>query len=565
MRMQSFEVAGVFLLAVLAATPTVVGAQRRAAGPTGVAAGTAAAATLTWNSVEGALSYSVRRWKQDDPRCCNNSVAALDAKTATWTDGGPRNEGFPLAGVYVFEVTAVLANGTSGATVVNWQRPDAVPIVSRGNPEPLKGVGTLPELPAPVGVSARNDPAGLVLTWNPVPGATGYQIDAAPTGNGPWTSLLSAPIAATQFVHVPTGGWTANSRGLLATTVAYYRVSAARAFVVSGTASIVPFIYHPPINPLGVSASQSGASLIVSWNPVAGAIGYTVWATATRNAPLVQLQVGGQATSATFVALIPSGLAPSNYRAATFGVSAKFPPQGAPGVDALRSGQAVPVYDPALCWPPGGEQPSASAQPVSAPVQNELGVTLSWPFIGQVIAYRVARAAVGSAQWESIACLTPGVDGAGIVRFGGQYGESGGLSPTTTTLTDQSVALRASSYQYRVTAIGVTGPDGKRSTSDGIVTVPLFAPAPIPVGITTSAAGANPKWVRLAWPVATPLPNAMVTSSYGYFAFIRPEDKDPPGTHVVNGALPGTHTFTLTPVSSSGVPGLATNVTVVVP
>ncbi|MDQ6887157.1 MAG: hypothetical protein M3068_07650 [Gemmatimonadota bacterium] len=74
------------LLSLLAAAP--VAAQP---APTRLAVtGTSASATVTWQPVEGAVSYSVKRWKQDDLRCCNNAVA--DLTTTTWTDNGPTKE-----------------------------------------------------------------------------------------------------------------------------------------------------------------------------------------------------------------------------------------------------------------------------------------------------------------------------------------------------------------------------------------------------------------------------------------------------------------------------------------
>jgi hypothetical protein len=113
-------------------------------------AGSAVAATVTWNQVQGAVGYSVKRWKQDDLKCCNNEVQGLSVKALTWTDEGANREGFPLAGVYVFQVTVTMDNGTSGATVVNWQRPDPAPVGSRASQlaaRPLQTVG----LAAPTG------------------------------------------------------------------------------------------------------------------------------------------------------------------------------------------------------------------------------------------------------------------------------------------------------------------------------------------------------------------------------------------------------------------------------
>ena len=546
----------------IAAVPGVGLAQRGTPGPSGVAVtGSAVAATVTWNPVNGAVAYSVKRWKQDDPKCCNNEAQGLSVKAPTWTDNGASQEGFPVAGVYVFEVTVAMDNGTSGATVINWQRPDPAPVVPRGGRIATKPLQTV-NLAAPTGVAARNDPGGLVLSWQPVPGATGYQIDAAPTATGPWGPLVSVPIAATQFAYTPPQAWAATSRGLRATTATYYRISAAHSLAVSGSSTVVPFIFHPPFNPSGASAAQSGANVTVSWNPVAGASGYTVSAQ-FGTMPSTQLQVSGQATSATFPGLVGSGLPATSYKlGASFKVTAQFPPQGTSGYDAAPGRGAIMVDDPSLCWSPGGEQPGGPAQAVSAPAQSEMGVTVSWPFSGQVLAYRVDRTAGGSPQWESLACLAPGADGINFLQNLGSY--KGGTGPmASTTLSDQSVALRSSnSYQYRVTSIGPAGSNGKRVTGEGFATVAMGAPPPLSVGVVTNAPGALNKFVRLTWAATNPYAHQVVSSSYGYVAFV--SRGEVPGLSV-DPAIAGTHVFTVTPIFSNGVAGPATNVTVVVP
>jgi hypothetical protein len=188
-----------------------------------------------------------------------------------------------------------------------------------------------------------------------------------------------------------------------------------------------------------------------------------------------------------------------------------------------------------------------------------MGVNLSWPFSGQVLAYRVDRAAVGSPQWQTLACVWPGADASapqGGTSFKGAF--------ASTSLFDQSVELRGSnSYQYRVTSIGPVNPNGTRSTAEGIATVSLVAPAPLPVGVVTTPAGAVNKWLRLTWAATNPYAYQIVSSSYGYLAVVT--KLDPPGVHLVNPAIAGTHVFTVTPVFANGVAGPATNVSVVVP
>ena len=92
------------LVSTIVAGP--IRAQRVSAPISLQVTGTAASAAVSWRPVEGAVSYSVRRWKQDNPKCCTNAVEGLTE--TTWTDQGPAREGFLQPGVYVFEVTAQL-------------------------------------------------------------------------------------------------------------------------------------------------------------------------------------------------------------------------------------------------------------------------------------------------------------------------------------------------------------------------------------------------------------------------------------------------------------------------
>ena len=518
------------LAAVLVlAFPGSLLAQR---GPTGLAVtGTAASATITWQAVTGGVSYSVKRWKADDLRCCNNASSSLGKPT--WTDVGATNEGFSQAGIYVFEVTVVMEDRTTGTSQVSWTRPDAAPVISR-EALTVKTVQTL-SLAAPARVRVRNDPAALVFSWEAVSGATGYQIDAAAVPEGPWTPLVPAPIAATQFAYTPPAG-----------TLTYYRISAALSLAVSPNATIMPFIYQIPLNPLGVSAAQSGSNVIVSWNPVRGASGYTV------SAPFGSLQVGSGATSATLTGVIQPGL--SGYNVISVNVTAQFPT----GTSGERPSLGIFLpFDPSQCWPPAGEQPGGSGQTLAPPTVTASTVTLSWTMNGQVVAYRVDRAPAGSAQWESLACVKPltAIDYGHLVR----------VSSPTTVFQDQSIALRPStSYQYRITSIGAPDASGNRASKESVVTA-TTAPAPIlAVGaVAASAAGTTPS-VRLSWPWASGLSGiSLITSSYGLRLGGWRLSREDPAT--VFNVPHGTHSFTVTPLNLNGVPAATTTVTVVVP
>ena len=125
-----------FAAGVLLALPAMLQAQR-GTGPAGIAVtGTAASATVSWQAMAGAVSYSVRRWKQDDLKCCNNAASGI-GKPA-WVDYGASNEGFAQAGVYVFEVSVLLDDKTTGVSQFSWTRPET-PAASLAVPAPVSG------------------------------------------------------------------------------------------------------------------------------------------------------------------------------------------------------------------------------------------------------------------------------------------------------------------------------------------------------------------------------------------------------------------------------------------
>jgi hypothetical protein len=544
-RSQCGAVTAILLLAL----PASLTAQK-GTGPTGIAVtGTAASATVTWEPVAGALSYSVKRWKQDDLRCCNNAVGKLGKPT--WIDYGVSESGFPQSGTYVFEVGVVLDNNTTGASQFLWTRPDpvAATLISPP-PPPTLTVNTLPtlSLAAPAGVVIRNDVSALVFNWQPVYGATGYQIDTGPAVDGPWTPLVPAPIAITQFAYTP-----------VPATLMYYRVSAAHSLAVSATSTIVPFVYEVPLNPLGVSGTQSGSNVTVAWNPVPGADAYT----ATASLGLTQvggLEAHGTETSATFVGVVSPLTTSNDYL--LLKVVAHFPPSGAPGVDVPHVGTAFLIINqPSTCWPAAGELPPTAGQTLAAPIASAGGMTLTWPMSGQVIAYRVDRALAGSGQWIPLACLRPG---AGSINSGSRTATS-----STTTFQDASIALQPSTaYQYRITALGPADATGKRLTYESIVTGITSAKQTLVVGAVVGS-NTTGRYVQLSWQtLSAGTKNVLIRNSYG----------DRRDAATMNGGFSvgttavrflkvpsGTHTFAVTPVYVSGTPAATTTISVIVP
>ncbi|HJR36392.1 MAG TPA: hypothetical protein VJ817_15655, partial [Gemmatimonadales bacterium] len=137
--------AGAFPATVVAATPPALPGQPpsppRQPGPHSGSASQSQAATggsvptvvanvavtqgtagpvVSWLPVSMPAVYAVRRWKVDDAACCNAASAPTPALVAPpWQDVPP-----PVAGTYVYEVTATMAGGVAigQAQFVSFQR-----------------------------------------------------------------------------------------------------------------------------------------------------------------------------------------------------------------------------------------------------------------------------------------------------------------------------------------------------------------------------------------------------------------------------------------------------------
>jgi hypothetical protein len=394
-------------------------------------------------------------------------------------------------------------------------------------------------LAAPAGVTVRNDPTSLAFSWRSVAGASGYQVEVGPQPAGPWTPLTQPSIAATQFVH------TTPAVGVLS----YYRFSAVRALSVAGAPTVVPWMFLGPVGPLGMSAVQQGANVVVSWVPVAGATGYTARAAGGKGSMLA----GAGASSVTFVGPgdPASFVSPYTTHDWFFAIeaqgTAQFPELGGRWSGALL-GAGITAGDPTKCWPAAGAAPGGSVTTITAPSVGSVGLTLSWPKSGQALAYRVERNnASGTGPWVPLGCM---------------------VAKPTSTFQDQSIDLKPStSYQYRVTGIEPGSVAGTYVAGTTTTTITTAAPESHAVGVTAVVVAGVGR-VSLTWPPLSALVKAyLITSSYGYHG-IASQSSDYGSSfnsHNVRSVPSGTHTFTVTALYSNGAPAGSNTVTAVVP
>ncbi len=132
------------------------------AGPAPVGlsvSGTPAAASVAWQAMPNATSYSISRWLKNDPTVCRGSSGSLTS--LQWSDGvGAAG----CAGTFVYSLSASYADGSVGTAQVEWTSP-------------------LPTNPASLTGTVKGD--GIVeLTWPAVAGASYYLLWGPGLANG---------------------------------------------------------------------------------------------------------------------------------------------------------------------------------------------------------------------------------------------------------------------------------------------------------------------------------------------------------------------------------------------
>jgi len=137
-------------------------------------------------TVAGAVNYVVARYTHNGTKfvSCdlwvNPSVASLGTPDSTWTLASTFNV---FNWLYFRGVT----------TRTDAFRVDQFRIASRWD-------DIVPKLPgAPTGFNATADDLLVTLSWNAVPGATGYQVKRSASSGGPYT-VIAANVAQTSFV-----------------------------------------------------------------------------------------------------------------------------------------------------------------------------------------------------------------------------------------------------------------------------------------------------------------------------------------------------------------------------
>lgn len=284
--------------------PTVVSSVSVTQGTTGP--------VVSWQPVPVRAMYSVRRWKIDDAVCCNNTSGPTPTLTVPpWQDVPP-----PVAGTYVYEVTAAMAGGTASgqAQFVVFQSGGQIATVAPSQPPPppatalpaapvtgsITPMSPQPAGPASMGSTSANPNAGpgpltasplpvwgAGVRWAEVTGAVRYEVERGASAQ----SFGSFANVTTATQQAQAGTYGLDDLTVQPGSTTYYRV---RAFFSNGTPSLyspvarydapirVPYItnlttlkvFSGPLSPAGPLGGYRGVRW--GWAAVTGALAYAI-------------------------------------------------------------------------------------------------------------------------------------------------------------------------------------------------------------------------------------------------------------------------------------------------
>lgn len=227
---------------------------------------------LSWTAVSGATGYNVYRGTSAGGEAA--SPVASNVPAPTFTDTGLTN-----GTTYFYKVAAVNANGAGEKSNEASAKPAATP------------------LPAPSGLTATPGDKQVVLSWNAVTGATGYNVYRGTSAGGEAANPVGANVSAAAFTDT----------GLTNGTTYFYKVSAIDANGTgekSAEASAKPAPAPPPPAPTGLTVLPGDKQNQLTWNAVNGATSYNVYrGTKANGESTTALMTGITAASFTDIGL----------------------------------------------------------------------------------------------------------------------------------------------------------------------------------------------------------------------------------------------------------------------
>ncbi len=274
--------------------------------------------TISWNPVPGATSYNIYSSTTAGVTTATGTKIANASSPAIQT-------GLTDGTAYYYIVTAVNAIGESAAPAEVSATP-AAPVAVPA---------------APAGVTAVPGDGQVTISWNPVPGATSYNIYSSTTAGV--TTATGTKIANASSPAIQTGLTDGTAYYYIVTAVNAIGESAAPAEVSATPAAPVAV----PAAPAGVTAVPGDGQVTISWNPVPGATSYNIyWSTTAGVTTATGTEITGARNpkrkqtsankSAAELAAAPEYFNQGAYNT-LFGASYPFTLPYSAGLDALRT------------------------------------------------------------------------------------------------------------------------------------------------------------------------------------------------------------------------------------
>ena len=303
--------------------------------------------TLTWTSQPNIVSYKVE--SSTDGGVTWATLSPAPTTTTTTYSSLSSNA------TYVFRVSATNTSGTS------------IPSLTRTVVTFLSA----PNVFQTTVISASE----IDVNWNPVIGATGYNIQRSSNGGTTWTALVTSSLTGASTVFADTT--------VAAGTTYAYRIAATNA---SGSSAWFAgtTVTSVPAAPTLTAAAASASSITLSWTAPASATGYkverssdggTTWTTLTANqaAPTVTYTSGGLLADTTYTYRV-SAINGSGTSVPSATASAKTPLASISGFTAT----VISAGEIDLAWSPITD---ATAIKIERSLNGTTWVTLSTPSV----------------------------------------------------------------------------------------------------------------------------------------------------------------------------------------
>ncbi|MEO7098790.1 MAG: LamG-like jellyroll fold domain-containing protein, partial [Luteolibacter sp.] len=312
------------------------------AAPSGLTATAGnAQVSLTWSSVSGATSYSVKR---------------------STISGGPYTN--VASGVTAISYTDTgLSNGTTYFYVVSGSNTGG-----EGSNSTEASATTIPAAPATL-TAATVSSVRIDLAWSASAGATTYQVKRSATNGGPYTTLATG-LSSTSY----------SDTGLTAGATWYYVVSASNTGTsTDSTQASATTLAATPTGLAATAVSSSGINL--TWTASAGAASYEVKRATSASGPFVSITTGLTISNFSDVGLT----AATTYYYVVSAVNA--------GGSSPNSTSANATTLPVAPVAPSGLTATAGNTQVS----------LAWSSVSGAASYNVKRATVSGGPYTTVA------------------------------------------------------------------------------------------------------------------------------------------------------------------